>query len=117
MRAEFYRPELNGTWHVREFWSYTTDMRALEQLFEAFNVGTCDDDFELSDEAARYRRCDTHARSMSVGDVVVLIRDLAPGERPLRLAYKCEAHGWSRTLDPAGRAGRPRHFSVGQGSD
>lgn len=97
MRAEFYRPETNGYWPIRTMWDYTTDSRALEQIFEAFNIGTADDDDELEESAAEYR--ERGGRSMSTGDVVVLVRDLAIGEKPLRLAYRCVNVGWVRSPD------------------
>jgi hypothetical protein len=112
MRAEFYRPEMNGYWPIRELHDYTTDSRALEQIFEAFNIGTCDDDPELAEAAADYRRTAPYARSLSVGDTVVLVRDLMVGEPPLRLAYRCEGVGWVRVLDPTPTHRANVHFPI-----
>lgn len=98
MRAEFYRPETSGYWPIRQMSHYVTDSLALEAIFAAFNVGYADD-FQLEAEAADYRATADHGRSMSVGDVVVIIRPLMDGD--LRLAYRCENVGWARVDDPA----------------
>lgn len=98
MYAEFHRPEMNGYWKIGRMDHYVCDHLALEAIFTAFNVGS-DTDADLDNEAAEYRRLAVQPRSMSVGDVVVICRPVMDGT--LRLAYRCDATGWSDVDDPA----------------
>lgn len=93
------------TFEIRHF---HTDVAALEFLFAALNAHPDDLDGQEIMEAWY----GDGNRSLSVGDIVVLVRDLAPGEKPLRLAYKCASSGWTRWSDPRTSESHPEAPTV-----
>lgn len=75
---------------------YSRDAAALEDVFRALNgYANKAELVAISD-----RWYEDENRSLSVGDIVVLIRDLAPGEPALRNAYRCANIGWESCDDP-----------------